>query len=69
MLTKLLNVPLLIIITKIDVATQQQLSGTISDLLRLLKSPGVNRMPVVIQNDDDLLSSMSAIVSRYISFK
>jgi GTPase len=64
MLTKLLHVPLLIIITKIDIATSGQLGKTLEALMKLLKSPGINRVPVVIQNEDDLASSISAITSK-----
>ncbi|KAJ3106182.1 GTP binding protein [Phlyctochytrium bullatum] len=58
-----LTVPVFVVITKIDVATQEQLTGTVSSLLSLLRSPGVRRVPKVIQNEDDLVSAASSLLS------
>ncbi|KAJ3213996.1 GTP binding protein [Dinochytrium kinnereticum] len=58
-----LTVPVFVVITKIDVATQEQLTRTVSSLLGLLKSPGVRRVPMVIQNEDDLVVAVSSLVS------
>jgi GTPase len=65
LLTKLLDVPLLICITKIDIATTAQLTKTIEALMDLLKSPGVSLMPQVIQNEDDLAASLPLLVKRF----
>jgi GTPase len=65
MLTKLLEIPLIIFITKIDIARGDDLSNTLHELMMLLKSPDFNRVPVVIQNSDDLRASMDAIMKRY----
>jgi GTPase len=65
MLTKLLKVPFMIIITKIDIATSAQLSKTLEALMKLLKSPGISKIPVVIQHEDDLGASIPAITSKY----
>ncbi|KAI9318892.1 P-loop containing nucleoside triphosphate hydrolase protein, partial [Zopfochytrium polystomum] len=58
-----LKVPVFIVITKIDVATPEDLSRTVTSLLNLLKSPGVRRVPMVIQNEDDLVVAVSSMAS------
>ncbi|KAI8910909.1 P-loop containing nucleoside triphosphate hydrolase protein [Gorgonomyces haynaldii] len=56
-----LNVPVFIVLSKIDIATADQLTRTIQDLLVYLHSPGVNRIPVVIQGKDDLVAAMPMV--------
>ncbi|KAJ3299550.1 GTP binding protein [Borealophlyctis nickersoniae] len=58
-----LKVPVFVVLTKIDVATPEQLTRTIGSLLSLLKTPGIRRVPIVIQNEDDLIVSVSSFVS------
>ncbi|KAJ1540510.1 GTP binding protein, partial [Cladochytrium tenue] len=58
-----LRVPVFIVITKTDVATPEDLSRTVTSLLRLLKSPGVRRLPMVVQNEDDLVVAVSSLMS------
>ncbi|KAI8919514.1 P-loop containing nucleoside triphosphate hydrolase protein, partial [Powellomyces hirtus] len=57
-----LNVPVFIVITKIDIATPAQLTRTVGALLALLKSPGIRRVPLVIQNADDVVVFASTFV-------
>jgi GTPase len=64
MLTKMLNVPLMICLTKIDVANSTQLTKTIEALMELLKSPGMGVMPVVIQNEDDIATAIPLFIKR-----
>ncbi|KAJ3197621.1 GTP binding protein [Irineochytrium annulatum] len=58
-----LAIPVFVVITKIDVASQDQLTRTVGSLLNLLKSPGVRRVPMIIQNEDDLVVAVSSLVS------
>jgi GTPase len=68
-LSVLLKVPVFVVITKIDIATPEQLGKTVTALLSLLKSPGVRRVPMVIQNEDDLVVAVSSMVSsQWVSF-
>ncbi|KAI8898873.1 P-loop containing nucleoside triphosphate hydrolase protein [Globomyces pollinis-pini] len=62
LLTKLLKVPLIVIITKIDIASNDQLTRTLKALVLLLKSPGVSRMPTVIQSKDDISTSIPLLM-------
>ncbi|KAJ3159254.1 GTP binding protein [Geranomyces michiganensis] len=56
-----LKVPVFAVITKIDIATPQQLTRTVSAVLSLLKSPGIRRVPLVVQNRDDVVVSASEL--------
>ncbi|KAJ3073993.1 GTP binding protein [Podochytrium sp. JEL0797] len=58
-----LMVPVFIVITKVDVASAEQLTRTVNSLLRLLKSPGICRVPMVIQNEDDLVVAVSSLIN------
>ncbi|KAJ3282153.1 Short integuments 2, mitochondrial, partial [Blyttiomyces sp. JEL0837] len=58
-----LTVPVFVVITKIDVANSDQLGRTVSSLLGLLKSPGIRRVPMVIENEDDLVVAVSSLLS------
>ncbi|KAJ3095492.1 GTP binding protein [Phlyctochytrium planicorne] len=58
-----LGVPAFVVITKIDVADRGPLTGTIGDLLKILRSSSIRRDPKVIQNEDDLVSAVSGMDS------
>ncbi|KAJ3020169.1 GTP binding protein [Thoreauomyces humboldtii] len=58
-----LQVPVFVVITKIDIASSQQLTRTVGALLALFKSPGIRHVPLVVQNQDDVVVSASAFVS------
>lgn len=65
----MLKVPCFIVITKIDIATQSQLTQTIQELLVFLHAPGVMQVPVIIQNTDSLISAVPKLAtSRFIIF-
>lgn len=68
LLTQHLHIPLIIIITKIDVASGSDLKGILSELMPLLKSTEYTSTPVVIQKDNDIAANIKGIVSRYIFF-
>ncbi|KAL7751299.1 hypothetical protein RI367_003159 [Sorochytrium milnesiophthora] len=54
-----LKMPLFVCITKIDVATAEQVKGTVGALLRLLKGPGKRVVPVIVKNEDDMVATVS----------
>lgn len=62
-IVNVLNVPAFIVLTKIDIATPDQLTKTITSLLALLRLPGFRRMPMIIQNEDDLVVAVSNFLS------
>jgi GTPase len=58
-----LNVSVFICMTKTDISTPEQLTRTVSELLVLLKSPGLKRVPMVIQNEDDVVASIHSFTA------
>lgn len=58
-LAVILAVPVFVVVTKIDVATADQLKRTIGSLLGLLKALGSQKMPVVVKNEDDLVAGVT----------
>jgi GTPase len=49
-----LKVPIFIVITKIDICPQNVYEETKGTLIKILKSPGCQRMPVLVKPDDDV---------------
>ncbi|CEP12363.1 hypothetical protein [Parasitella parasitica] len=60
----MLDVPVFVVITKGDLATQDQLRRTLRSLLSILKSPWMKKVPVVVQNDNDVVNCASLFASR-----
>lgn len=60
----MLDVPVFVVITKGDLATQDQLRHTLSSLLNILKSPWMSKVPVVVQNENDLVTCASQFSRR-----
>ncbi|VDK72984.1 unnamed protein product [Litomosoides sigmodontis] len=54
-----LNVPVFIVVTKIDMCPEQVLSETMRNLDKLMKSPGVRKLPVVIKTLEDVVHAAS----------
>jgi GTPase len=49
-----LRVPIFIVITKIDISPPEVYEKTKETLIKILRSPGCNRIPVVVRPEDDL---------------
>lgn len=50
-----LNVPVFVVITKIDMCPGNVLQNTVKLLHKVLKSPGCRKIPVMVQNPDDVI--------------
>merc|ERR1712142_479509 len=50
-----LNVPVFVVVTKIDMCPPNEMQDTMKLLQRLLKSPGCRKIPVIVQNSDDVV--------------
>lgn len=50
-----LNVPVFVVITKIDMCPNNVLQNTLKLLQRVLKSSGCRKIPVMVQNEDDVV--------------
>lgn len=59
-----LNVPVFVVVTKIDMCPPNVLQDTMKLLTRILKSPGCRKIPVIVQNPDDVVVSATNFVSE-----
>ncbi|KAG5854003.1 GTP-binding protein 1-like isoform X1 [Anguilla rostrata] len=59
-----LNVPVFVVVTKIDMCPVNILQETLKLLQRLLKSPGCRKIPVLVQNKDDVIVTASNFSSE-----
>lgn len=61
-----LNVPVMVVITKIDICPPQILEQTIKQITRILKSPGARKIPIFINNREDCINTATQFVSQRI---
>ena len=61
-----LNVPVMVVITKIDICPPQILEQTITQVTRILKSPGARKIPVFIHNRDETVVTATQFISQRI---
>ena len=61
-----LNVPVLVVITKIDICPPQILEQTITQITRILKSPGARKIPIFVKNHEDCINTATQFVSQRI---
>jgi len=50
-----LNVPLFVVVTKVDLCPEPVMKETMRQLSKLLKLPGARKQPYIVRNDDDLM--------------
>ncbi|KAL4891298.1 putative GTP binding protein [Aspergillus ambiguus] len=61
-----LNVPVMVIVTKIDICPPQILQETLSQLTKILKSPGARKIPIFIKNMEETINTAHQFVSQRI---
>ena len=61
-----LNVPVMVVITKIDICPPQILEQTITQITRILKSPGARKIPVFIKTHQQTVETATQFVSQRI---
>lgn len=61
-----LNVPVMVVITKIDICPPQILEQTIQQITKILKSPAARKIPVFIKNREECINTATQFVSRRI---
>ena len=61
-----LNVPVMVVITKIDICPPQILEQTIQQITRILKSPGARKIPIFIKNREECINTATQFVSQRI---
>lgn len=59
-----LSVPVFVVITKIDMCPANVLQETLQLLIKILKSPGCRKVPVMIKCTDDVVLSATNFVSE-----
>jgi GTPase len=59
-----LNVPVFVVVTKIDMCPPNVLAETLSLLQRILKSPGCRKVPMLVQSVDDAVVTARNISSE-----
>ncbi|KAF5877163.1 putative gtp-binding protein 1 protein [Botrytis fragariae] len=61
-----LNVPVMVVITKIDICPPQILEQTIKQITGILKSPGARKIPTFIKNREECINTATQFVSKRI---
>ncbi|KAI0187738.1 P-loop containing nucleoside triphosphate hydrolase protein [Xylaria flabelliformis] len=61
-----LNVPIMVVVTKIDICPPNILEQTIQQITKILKSPGAKKMPIFINNREDCINTATQFVSQRI---
>ncbi|ORY14381.1 P-loop containing nucleoside triphosphate hydrolase protein [Clohesyomyces aquaticus] len=61
-----LNVPVMVVITKIDICPPQILEQTIKQLTKILKSAGARKIPIFIKNREECINTATQFVSHRI---
>jgi GTPase len=56
----------MVVITKIDICPPQILEQTITQLTKILKSPGARKIPIFIKNREECINTATQFVSRRI---
>lgn len=59
-----LSVPVFVVVTKIDMCPPNVLQETLRLLVRILKSPGCRKVPVMVKSSDDVVISATNFVSE-----
>jgi GTPase len=59
-----LHVPVYVVVTKIDMCPPNVLQSTMTLLQKILKSPGCRKIPMVVNNIDDVMVASSNFVSQ-----
>ncbi|KAK3721484.1 hypothetical protein LTR37_003040 [Vermiconidia calcicola] len=61
-----LNVPVMVVVTKIDICPPHILQQTVTQLTKILKSPGARKIPIFIKNREDCINTATQFVSQRI---
>ncbi len=56
-----LKFPTFIVITKVDKFPKEKVEGIIEDIKKVLKIPGINRLTMTVEDDDDILNAVVGI--------
>ncbi|XP_023227812.1 GTP-binding protein 2-like [Centruroides sculpturatus] len=62
-----LEVPIVVVVNKIDLASPAALQSTLNQLHRVLKGPGCKKVPLQVSSEDDAITAASILVSESIA--
>lgn len=61
-----LNVPVMVVITKIDICPPNILEQTINQITKILKSPGARKIPIFIKDREECINTATQFISQRI---
>lgn len=61
-----LNVPVMVVVTKIDICPPNILEETIAQITKIMKSPGARKIPTFIRNREECINTATQFVSERI---
>ncbi|KAM9879691.1 elongation factor Tu GTP binding domain-containing protein [Verticillium dahliae] len=61
-----LNVPVMVVITKVDICPPQILEQTIGQITKILKSPGAKKIPIFIKDREECINTATQFISQRI---
>ncbi|OTA99101.1 hypothetical protein M426DRAFT_68422 [Hypoxylon sp. CI-4A] len=61
-----LNVPIMVVVTKIDICPPNILEQTLQQITKILKSPGARKMPIFINDREECINTATHFVSQRI---
>lgn len=61
-----LSVPVFVVVTKIDMCPPNVLQSTLKLLQKILRSPGCRKLPILVQNDDDVVMTATNFTTERI---
>ncbi|KAG5918816.1 hypothetical protein E4U61_001431 [Claviceps capensis] len=61
-----LNVPVMVVITKIDICPPKILEETIAQITKIMRSPGARKVPIFIKNREECINTATQFVSHRI---
>lgn len=61
-----LNVPVMVIVTKIDICPPHILQETLTQLAKILKSPGARKIPIFVKDMEETINTATQFVSQRI---
>ncbi|RYP33181.1 hypothetical protein DL766_003613 [Monosporascus sp. MC13-8B] len=59
-----LNVPIMVVVTKIDICPPNILDQTIQQITKILKSPAARKLPIFIRNREECINTATQFVSQ-----
>ena len=66
-ITLALKIPLFIVITKIDIAPKNVYEDTLNKLVKIMRSPNVNKTPILVKDEDEIQGFADKLASNKVT--